>query len=252
MHHSTQRGTPRHSVRTAVLAAAGLTALALSACSGGASSPASGDATQSGSGTSRGAAAVADTDGGDRFALTYDGGIRVIDADDLSEVADLPLEGFNRLNSFGDGEHVLVSTEGGFQVLSTGAGGGSAGLTDLVFPATTPGHVVRHAGHTVLFDDGTGDITLLDTSALGSSADDTVATLPEGTASSTPRPPITGSRWNWRTGTWCAPSGTPSPAAVHSSRTPRGPRSAGSRRAPVSTVRVWRLAKRACWAGRAA
>ncbi|WP_075892416.1 NHL repeat-containing protein [Actinomyces provencensis] len=181
MHHSTHRGARRHGIRSAVLATAGVGVLALSACSGGASSPTSGDATQSGSGTSRGAAAAGDTDGGDRFAFTYDGGIRVIDADDLSEVADLPLEGFNRLNSFGDGEHVLVSTEGGFQVLSTGAGGGSAGLTDLVFPATTPGHVVRHAGHTVLFDDGTGDITLLDTSALGSSADDTVATLPEGT-----------------------------------------------------------------------
>ncbi|MGO3796097.1 MAG: hypothetical protein ACTJGR_03120, partial [Pauljensenia sp.] len=109
------------------------------------------------------------------------GGIRIIDADDLSEVADLPLEGFNRLNTFGDGEHVLVSTEGGFQVLSTGAGGGSAALTDLVFPATTPGHVVRHAGHTFLFDDGTGDITVLDSTALGASADDTVTTLPEGT-----------------------------------------------------------------------
>jgi hypothetical protein len=47
MHHSTHSGAHRHRVRTAVLATAGVGVLALSACSG-ASSPTSGDATQSG------------------------------------------------------------------------------------------------------------------------------------------------------------------------------------------------------------
>lgn len=167
--------------RLAPLAAVALTALALGACSSTAGTPASGAAGQSGAGDAAGSAtASTSTAGGDRFAYTYDGGIRVIDADTLAPIADLPLAGFNRLNTFGDAEHVLVSTDGGFQVLSTGAGGGAAALTDLKFPATTPGHVVRHAGHTVLFDDGTGDITVLDSKALGSSATDTVASLPAG------------------------------------------------------------------------
>ena len=39
-------------------------------------------------------------------------------------------------------------------------------LTDLVFEASAAGHVVRHGGRTVLYDDGTGSTTILDTGAL--------------------------------------------------------------------------------------
>jgi hypothetical protein len=39
-------------------------------------------------------------------------------------------------------------------------------LTDTVFPADAAGHVVRHAGKTVLFSDGWGETTILDTDAL--------------------------------------------------------------------------------------
>ncbi|MGX7732941.1 zinc metallochaperone AztD [Rhodococcus sp. 2H158] len=108
-----------------------------------------------------------------RLAVTYDGGILVLDANALDVVADLPLDGFNRLNAAGDGRHVFVSTAGGFRVLDTGSWSephgdhahhyaGSAELTDVEFAATKPGHVVRHAGRTVLFDDGTGRIDILD------------------------------------------------------------------------------------------
>lgn len=175
---SSPRGARRRTPGLAFLATAGVAALALGGCSSGSDAAASGQSGQSGAAA---ASPAAVTSGGDRFAFTYDGGIRVIDAQDLSPVADIPLAGFNRLNTFGDGEHVLVSTDGGFQVLSTGAGGGTATLTDLVFPATTPGHVVRHAGHTVLFDDGTGNIQILESTALGSSATDTVTSLPAAT-----------------------------------------------------------------------
>lgn len=114
---------------------------------------------------------------GDRVSVTYDGGILVLDAQTLQTLADLPLDGFNRLNTAGDGEHVYVTTEGGFRVLATGAHGGDAALTDLTFPATTPGHVVRHAGVTALFDDGTGRIELFPTDGLLDGTD-TVTTLP--------------------------------------------------------------------------
>ena len=105
-------------------------------------------------------------DGGTRVALTYDGGILVLDGASLDVVADLPLAGFNRLNSAGDGVNVLVTTAEGFQVLDTGADGGDAELTDLVFEADTAGHVVRHAGKTILYADGTGDTTIYETDAL--------------------------------------------------------------------------------------
>jgi len=114
-----------------------------------------------------------------RVSLTYDGGILVLDGTSLDLEADLPLDGFNRLNSAGDGRHVLVSTTDGFRVLDTGtwtADGASQTaepeLTDLTFDAPTPGHVVRHGDKTILFSDGTGDTTIFDTPALLTAGDD--------------------------------------------------------------------------------
>ncbi|GAB3171469.1 zinc metallochaperone AztD [Myceligenerans halotolerans] len=109
-----------------------------------------------------------------RIAVTYDGGIKVLDALSLEEVGDIPLEGFNRLNPAGDEQHLMVSTTGGFQVLDLGTWAAAHGdhahywtadpaLTDVVYPATEPGHVVVHEGRTALFDDGTGEISVLDT-----------------------------------------------------------------------------------------
>jgi hypothetical protein len=52
-------------------------------------------------------------------------------------------------------------------VLDTAAGSADeAELTDTVFEADTPGHVVRHAGKTILYADGTSDTTVFDTAAL--------------------------------------------------------------------------------------
>ncbi|WP_369138134.1 zinc metallochaperone AztD [Modestobacter versicolor] len=108
-----------------------------------------------------------------RIAVTYDGGVLVLDADTLEVVGDLPMDGFLRVNPAGDGRHVLVTTEEGFQVLDTGVwtdGGESYAadpvLTDDVFEADTAGHVVVHGDRTVLFADGTGDITSFETAAL--------------------------------------------------------------------------------------
>ncbi|WP_237467469.1 zinc metallochaperone AztD [Leucobacter chromiireducens] len=111
-----------------------------------------------------------------RLAVTTNGGITVLDASGLADgtltaVDSLDTEEFTRLNAFGDGRHLLVTTSRGFEVLDTHA----AELTGLVFPATAAGHVVRHDGHTVLFDDGTGRTTVLESDAL--SADNT--TMPE-------------------------------------------------------------------------
>ena len=108
-----------------------------------------------------------------RLALTYDGGVLVVDATTLEVLTDEPLEGFNRLNPAGDGRHFLVSTQGGFRVLDGGAWTEPHGdhdhyyttdpqLTDEVLAADKPGHVVAHAGRTVLFDDGTGEVTAFD------------------------------------------------------------------------------------------
>ncbi|GAA1738122.1 zinc metallochaperone AztD [Isoptericola hypogeus] len=108
-----------------------------------------------------------------RLALTYDGGIVVLDAQTLDQVADLPVDGFTRLNPAGDGRHLLASTTGGFRVLDAGAWGEPHGnhrhywtaeprLTDVTYPAEHPGHVVVHEGRTALFDDATGLVRVLD------------------------------------------------------------------------------------------
>lgn len=106
-------------------------------------------------------------DAGARVAVSYPGGILVLDGDTLEPVADFDAEEFTRLNPAGDGRHVMVTMSEGFQVLDTGAGtADDAELTDRIFTADTAGHVVRHAGKTILYADGTSDTTVFDTADL--------------------------------------------------------------------------------------
>jgi hypothetical protein len=108
-----------------------------------------------------------------RLAVTYDGGVLVLDAETGDVLLDEPLEGFTRLSPAGDDRHLFVSATGGFTALDLGAWteehgdhGHSwttePGLTELTIDAEEPGHVVPHHGRTTLFDDGTGTITALD------------------------------------------------------------------------------------------
>jgi hypothetical protein len=108
-----------------------------------------------------------------RITLTYDGGVLVLDAATLEVVGDHARDGFLRVNAAGDGRHALVTTDEGFQVLDAGVwtdGGssyaGDSELTDDVFPADAAGHVVVHGDRTVLFADGTGDVTSFATADL--------------------------------------------------------------------------------------
>lgn len=108
---------------------------------------------------------------GSRIAVSYDGGIVVLDGESLEPVADFTAEEFTRLNPSGDGRHVFVTMSQGFQVLDTAAGStDDPELTDLIFEADAPGHVVRHGGKTILYADGTSDTTIFDTNALLSSS----------------------------------------------------------------------------------
>jgi hypothetical protein len=113
---------------------------------------------------------------GPRLAMTYDGGVRVLERDTLKTVADFPMGGFLRVNKAGDERHVLVSTEtDGFRLLDTGVKVEShgdhshylpKGKPALVgaFKAPEPGHVTVHDGKTVLWSDGAGTAQVLDSS----------------------------------------------------------------------------------------
>lgn len=108
-----------------------------------------------------------------RLAVSYDGGVLVLDAASGEVLLDEQQEGFLRLNPAGDERHVLVSGAGGLTALDTGAWTDEHGdhahswttaprLTDFTIPAEEPGHVVPHHGRTTVFDDGTGVIAAFD------------------------------------------------------------------------------------------
>ncbi|WP_043627292.1 zinc metallochaperone AztD [Nonomuraea candida] len=146
-------------------------ALLLTACGGGAqesaqAAPATSPAAPSTPATSATTAAASVTA---PVVMTYDGGLLVVDGQSLEVVKDIPLAGYNRVNPAGDDRHVLVSTSTGFRVLDAA----SATLKADEFKGAKPGHVVRHAGVTVLFADGTGEVTIFDPNELA-------AGLPQG------------------------------------------------------------------------
>ncbi|WP_432494300.1 zinc metallochaperone AztD [Kineococcus auxinigenes] len=164
MHH------PLTHLPTRPLAAGSLLSLLLlTGCGAGTSEPAA-----SAEDTPEPAAAATEVAAGTpRLALTHDGGVQVLDASTFEVLADLPVEGFTRLNPAGDGRHLLLSTTGAFQVLDAGTWSEPHGdhshhytaepeLTDVAFEAVKPGHVVVHEGRTVLFDDGSGQVTAFD------------------------------------------------------------------------------------------
>ncbi|UBI01435.1 hypothetical protein [Corynebacterium freneyi] len=111
-----------------------------------------------------------------RLAISYDGGVMVLDAGDLDAgdepevLAELPAEGYLRLNPAGDGRHVFVSTDEGFRALDMGSYSKPHGdhshhyagdplFTGFGVDAAKPGHVVAGDDTAVLFDDETGDVT---------------------------------------------------------------------------------------------
>ncbi|RCG21324.1 hypothetical protein DTL70_17920 [Streptomyces diacarni] len=103
------------------------------------------------------------------LVATHDGGIYVLDGKTLKIAGDVPLPGYNRVNPAGDDKHIMVSTSRGFRVLDASR----QKMTATLFKGAEPGHVVLHAGHTVLFTDGTGKATVLDPADLGETKPET-------------------------------------------------------------------------------
>lgn len=129
------------------------------------------------SGPDENAAAVEQSARTPRLALSYDGGVLVLDAKTLKPAGDVPFEGFLRLNSAEDGRHVLVSQAGGFTVLDLGTWTDDHGdhghhytatprSTGMRFSGAEPGHAVAHDDKLTLFFDGTGAVDIVDPHAL--------------------------------------------------------------------------------------
>lgn len=112
-----------------------------------------------------------------RLVLTHDTGLTVLDSGTLKSVGGARLESFGRINPAGDGRHVLVSTGDAFRVFDAGVWTEAHGdhghhyaaeprLLDRAFAASKAGHVVQHAGRTVLFNDSSGKVESFDPSTL--------------------------------------------------------------------------------------
>ncbi|BBY86405.1 zinc metallochaperone AztD [Mycolicibacterium tokaiense] len=139
----------------ALTSSAVLTALVLAGCSGGGGAE---QASESPAADGAASEAPAELAVNEPVVVTYDGGLAVLDGETLEVKNQIPMDGFLRINPAGDEGHVMVSTSEGFQVLDATR----AQLTDVVFPAQEPGHVVPHGETTALFADGTGEVTLID------------------------------------------------------------------------------------------
>lgn len=118
-------------------------------------------------GTDTDAPGTAAPNTGGRVAVSHPGGISVLDGTTLELVKNFDSEEFTRLNPAGDGRHVVVTTTAGFQMLDMK----EPKLTDLVLDAKAAGHVVRHDGKTVFFDDGTGTTTVMKSADLAGSTE---------------------------------------------------------------------------------
>jgi hypothetical protein len=147
----------RHTIRVAAATLGAALLAGLTACSGTASAE---SAASSSAPTATEKTEHAHSESG-RVVVTYEDGIAVLDPHTLEVLAEIPTEEFTRVNSFGDGRTIAVTTAAGFRFLDTLDGV----LTDPLVPATAAGHVVVHDGKTVLFDDGTGTTTMFDTSS---------------------------------------------------------------------------------------
>lgn len=112
-----------------------------------------------------------------RLAVTYDGGVAVLDGATLEVLADSEAEGFLRVNPAGDGRHFFLTEGQGFRLLDAGTWGEPHGdhnhyyttdplLTDITVDGDTPAHVVSHDGIGTLFFDGTGEYHWFDLAEL--------------------------------------------------------------------------------------
>lgn len=127
-----------------------------------------------------------------RPAITYDGGVMVLDGESYESLGSFPANGFTRLNPAGDNRHLFLTEGDSFRLLDMGTWSEPHGdhahayttdplLTDQRIEGSHPGHLVHHDGRSLAFFDGTGEMHLFDPANLSADSpiDTTVTTTDE-------------------------------------------------------------------------
>lgn len=120
-----------------------------------------------------------------RLVISHEGGLITIDEKTGEIIHQVDEPGFYRLAAAGDGRHVMVTNGNKFEVYDAAISArphgdhshyyaGTPQLTNASFDADHAGHVVNHAGKTILFADGTGELQTFDPSQLGEGKTDVV------------------------------------------------------------------------------
>lgn len=147
-----------------------LSLLTLTAC--GANQTPSSNSPSASSSTSAEASSIQEaTSPNSRIALTYDGGIMILDGKTFQVIETLKADGFLRLNDAGDNRHLVVSNGSSYTFLDTGAWAqghddhnhyytSTPSLTSLSLAAKGTGHVIPGAGKVALFADKSGSFQI--------------------------------------------------------------------------------------------
>lgn len=123
-----------------------------------------------------------------RLALTYDGGIMIVDGKTFEILTTIDKEGFLRLQPAGDNRHLVVADGSSYTMLDLGAWTQEHGdhdhyytttpsLTQLTFPADKTGHVISGHGKAAMFADGTGTFEVYKPSELTDESQNTATSL---------------------------------------------------------------------------
>jgi len=123
-----------------------------------------------------------------RLALTYDGGVMVLDGKTFEVLETIEKEGFLRLNPAGDNRHMVVADGNSYTMLDMGAWTQEHGdhdhyyttvptLTSLSFAAEGTGHVIVDHGKSAMFADKTGTFDIYNPADLTGEDQRTVSTL---------------------------------------------------------------------------
>lgn len=143
-------------------------ALTLTACGGGKASHTEMNSAESTPSSTISAPAIKEgSTPSSRIALSYDGGIMIVDGREMKLIKSLPQEGFLRLNPSGDNRHITVADGSSYKILDAGSWEQPHGdhshlytadptLSSLEFAADHTGHVITHHQKTAMFADGTG------------------------------------------------------------------------------------------------